>query len=323
MKNINIHFIVILVLVFIVDLISQPQNEYISDANTVLLLHLNETTGNTAYDASSYGNHGTINGNAPSEGKFFGGRQFSTNNTDLGIVLPNSSSLNITGPITIEAWIKADAYEMGGTFIIRHDEYQLCLGSFGSRGYLQFFRHVGSQWIIYQSDIQIPLNEWVHVAGVWDGSEAKVYINGSLQNITTAPNDYSPIGSPRVASHDGSILSPSTNTFVDEVRISDVARVTSTYDNISNPVVDFRLSQNYPNPFNPNTNIKFSIPNREFVTLKVFDVLGNEIATLIDEEKFSGDHSVTFNAKNLSSGVYMYRIQAGSFTETKKMTLIK
>jgi hypothetical protein len=86
---------------------------------------------------------------------------------------------------------------------------------------------------------------------------------------------------------------------------------------------EFNLSQNYPNPFNPSTKIEFKLPHKSFVTLKVFDVLGNEIATLVNEEKPSGSYEVEFDASKLPSGIYFYRIQAGSFVETKKMLLLR
>jgi len=85
----------------------------------------------------------------------------------------------------------------------------------------------------------------------------------------------------------------------------------------------FALYQNYPNPFNPTTRIKYSIADREFVTLKVYDILGKEIATLVNKEKLAGNYEVEFNGSNLSSGVYFYRIQAGEFTSTKKFILLK
>jgi uncharacterized delta-60 repeat protein len=85
----------------------------------------------------------------------------------------------------------------------------------------------------------------------------------------------------------------------------------------------FNLAQNYPNPFNPTTTIQYSIPQRSNVTLKVYDILGNEVATLVNEERARGVYSVNFDASQLASGIYFYRIQAGSFIETKKMILIK
>ena len=85
----------------------------------------------------------------------------------------------------------------------------------------------------------------------------------------------------------------------------------------------FVLTQNFPNPFNPTTTITYQIPGLSFVTLKVYDVLGNEIANLVNEEKPIGGYEVEFNAINLPSGIYFYRLRAGSFVETKKMVLLK
>ncbi len=85
----------------------------------------------------------------------------------------------------------------------------------------------------------------------------------------------------------------------------------------------FNLSQNYPNPFNPSTNISFSVGHPSFIKLKVYDVLGKEVASLLNEEKSPGKYTINFNAQNLSSGVYYYRITAGTYTETRKMVLMK
>jgi len=88
------------------------------------------------------------------------------------------------------------------------------------------------------------------------------------------------------------------------------------------PIV-FTLNQNFPNPFNPSTTIKYSIPEKSNVTLKIYDVLGNEIGTLIKEEKPAGTYEITWSEDQLPSGIYFYRLQAGSFRETKKMILMK
>ena len=93
----------------------------------------------------------------------------------------------------------------------------------------------------------------------------------------------------------------------------------------------FCLSNNYPNPFNPSTKIKYSVPQPSNVVIKVFDILGNEIETLINEEKTSGTYEVTWYAENLPSGVYFYQLRAvdpstgsgQSFIQTKKMVLMK
>jgi len=86
---------------------------------------------------------------------------------------------------------------------------------------------------------------------------------------------------------------------------------------------DFRISQNYPNPFNPSTTIEYQIPQASFVTIKVYDVLGKEIVTLVNEEKPAGIHEVNFEPKDLTSGLYLYKISAGGFEQTRKMLLLK
>jgi carboxypeptidase T len=93
--------------------------------------------------------------------------------------------------------------------------------------------------------------------------------------------------------------------------------------NDEEPVYKFSLEQNYPNPFNPTTNLKFRIPDFGLVTLKIFDVLGNEVATLINEEKPAGEYKIKFDASYLSSGIYFYELRAGSFVDMKKMILLK
>jgi hypothetical protein len=85
----------------------------------------------------------------------------------------------------------------------------------------------------------------------------------------------------------------------------------------------YKLSQNYPNPFNPVTKINYALPKSGFVTLKVYDMLGREVVSLVNENKVSGNYSVDFNASSLTSGVYFYRLEVNGFVDTKKMMLIK
>lgn len=98
--------------------------------------------------------------------------------------------------------------------------------------------------------------------------------------------------------------------------------IVNTQDQL-NPVFDYQLYQNYPNPFNPVTTIKYKIPENGFVSIKVLDFLGREIAALVNEEKQAGTYEVEFNSNNLASGVYFYCLQAGSFIQTNKMMILK
>jgi len=93
---------------------------------------------------------------------------------------------------------------------------------------------------------------------------------------------------------------------------------------ISSSVPDnFNLSQNYPNPFNPSTKIEYSITEASFVQLKVYDILGNEVAELVNEEQTAGTYRADFSGENLSSGLYIAKLQADNFTKTIKMSLLK
>ena len=86
---------------------------------------------------------------------------------------------------------------------------------------------------------------------------------------------------------------------------------------------NYALGQNYPNPFNPTSILTFAMPESGHVTLKVYNLLGQEVANLVDEVRDAGVHKVAFNASNLSAGVYLYVMQSDAFTATRRMTLLK
>lgn len=124
---------------------------------------------------------------------------------------------------------------------------------------------------------------------------------------------------------------PNENYTIDSMDVYFNNGITSVYSDDGGNIYTFELKQNYPNPFNPSTKIRFVIPNevRNLVTLKVFDILGNEIATLVNEEKSAGHYSIEFNTqqttnnKQLTSGVYFYQLRTDSFIETQKMILLR
>lgn len=125
----------------------------------------------------------------------------------------------------------------------------------------------------------------------------------------------------------GTFLNPTDRITLDFIATT----IPTSLETENTLVTDYYLAQNYPNPFNPSTKIRYSIPSviasetkqSANVTLKVYDILGNEVTTLVNEEKPAGVYEVEFNARNLSSGIYFYKLSSGSFTETKKMTVIK
>jgi hypothetical protein len=87
--------------------------------------------------------------------------------------------------------------------------------------------------------------------------------------------------------------------------------------------VTYELYQNYPNPFNPSTTIRYQVPEDGMVTLKIYDILGKEVTTLVNESKTTGRYELNFNASNLASGVYIYRIQVNDFVSSRKILLLK
>lgn len=102
------------------------------------------------------------------------------------------------------------------------------------------------------------------------------------------------------------------------------ASIITSIDNTKQDILNnFALKQNYPNPFNSTTSIEYTIPSESRIILKIFDLLGNEVATLVDEIKSSGSHSVKFDTDKLSSGIYYYKLTSGGFSETRKMVLLR
>jgi hypothetical protein len=144
--------------------------------------------------------------------------------------------------------------------------------------------------------------------------------------LPNAPNRYIAF---RYLIYDGGPAGTSSdNIYLDNVRIT---RYDSTGTGVGDPTGPvaglipkvFALSQNYPNPFNPMTTIKYDLPKDARVTLTIYDLLGRRVATLVDEEQRAGYRSVAWNGANVASGVYLYRIQAGEFTQTRRMLLLK
>jgi hypothetical protein len=114
-----------------------------------------------------------------------------------------------------------------------------------------------------------------------------------------------------------------TNNSTEDFEVTGEVKTTGLSRSDSRTPGNFALEQNYPNPFNPATTIRFSLPARSFVRLSVYDVLGNEVAVLLNGDQTEGMHSVPFNASSFSSGVYFYQLSTGARIETKRMQLIK
>jgi Zinc carboxypeptidase/Secretion system C-terminal sorting domain len=192
------------------------------------------------------------------------------------------------------------------------------------RSFLYYIKETlnGIKGTVTDSLTNAPLKAKIYVAGqndtTWIYSDTICgdyhrMINAGTYSLTfTAPNYYPKTVTGITAINDSAV--------VYNVKLR--SRLTSVGNEVTD-VTSFNLYQNYPNPFNPVTNIKFDLKENSFVTLKIYDAAGKEIQTLVNSRLNAGQHSFNWNAENFSSGVYFYKISAGSFSDIKKMLYIK
>ncbi|MDP3580776.1 MAG: LamG-like jellyroll fold domain-containing protein [Ignavibacteria bacterium] len=191
-------------------------------------------------------------------------------------------------------------------------------------------------------EIDLISGQWIHLVGVYDGTAAKIYLNGVLKDSHPLTGNVKP----------GQVLMLGRNAIVgpvyykgnlDNIHVFSKAltqdEITDLYQNITNlaikdPVgveenlaetipVSFSLSQNYPNPFNPQTKINYALPKSGVVTIKLYDILGKEVEIIENGFKNAGNYSVSFDAGHLASGVYIYKMVSGDFSASKKLLLLK
>jgi hypothetical protein len=292
------------------------------------------------------------------------------------VSLGNSTVFDVDTTVTYEAWIRPDstsAFIFNKWVNFQEDKQMTYSGD-----KVAFYMHNAFSGVSLVSSSSVPKHQYTHVAATYDGTTAKLYINGVFDTSKS-------VGFPVSNSAGVLYLAHNPDRFdnqsafmgvIDEFRIWNIARTeseiqstmnqsltgnepgligywkfdegqgTTTADatsNLNNGTISgavwipgvssaenknyastsFRILQNYPNPFNPTTTIRYSVSELTKISLRVFDILGNEIATLVNEEKLAGTYEIDFNAQHLSSGIYFYRLQAGSFVETKKMILLR
>jgi hypothetical protein len=195
-------------------------------------------------------------------------------------------------------------------------------GAFSTTGYLiscpmpgSYVFHIvfdGSNYIIYRNGVQLLSNPSTTPVGTGTGFKVGGYSTSSYSlNAGGKMDEF------RLYNR---ALTPAEITATWNIELGVTTGVTPINTQIPN---DYSLSQNYPNPFNPVTKINFSLPKNGLVTLKVYDVLGKEVKTLVNEVKNAGTYVVDFSGTSLSSGTYFYRLESNGFVETKKMMLIK
>jgi photosystem II stability/assembly factor-like uncharacterized protein len=192
----------------------------------------------------------------------------------------------------------------------------------GSNSFFMFTSNGGASWTSRSSGIQVGLNglHFVNQSKGWTVGGV-----GTLYSTTNAGQNWVLESTPTIQDIN------SIHSF-DEVNawaVGNIGAIVTNYtpttgiESNGNNVTNFMLEQNYPNPFNPSTRISFNLLSREFVTLKVYNALGSEVATLLKENLPGGYYEIEFNGYGLQSGVYFYELSSNNFVETKKMLLLK
>ncbi|MCL6099457.1 MAG: laminin G [Bacteroidetes bacterium] len=287
---------------------------------------------------------------------------YSFNGTTDNIRVPNSSSLNFGSSITVSLWFKIGTLYNREAFLISHGSWQnrwkISITNKKIRWTIKTDSTVNnSDTKDLDSETSLVANRWYLVTATYSGSDMELWINGELDSFTTWSGKILP------TTYDLTIaqMLPNDNNYnfngvIDDVRLYDyalsVGEIQKLYDFQTDVKIgesedlpgEFQLYQNYPNPFNPETVISYRLSAAGNVSLKVYDILGREVATLVHEYQTAGIHNYKFLASRdarfarevrrasrsgsiinsqLTSGVYFYRLVAGSFSSTKKMLLIK
>ena len=232
----------------------------------------------------------------------------------------------------------------------RENSLGIVIGAFGSKPNIDSATIYNPPLLLFPNELVNPGHTWDfdwpegggHYANSVESISETVEVPAGTFNdcikirrlVTNATGDTMRMDNTYLAQNVGEILSatffPANSIY--NLELMEYFIVTSTGDEgIPGTPANFKLQQNYPNPFNPTTKINYQIPERVFVTLKVYDVLGNEVATLVNENQPSGVYKIEFDGNELTSGIYIYKLQTGdpstnsgqSFMDIKKMILLK
>lgn len=198
-------------------------------------------------------------------------------------------------------------------------------GIWAGAGKLHFSPDNGESWI--EKDPYLTASLIVSGNNVFQGKYGFAYSTDNGESFTDYNEGIANIDRVLSMLYDGEfIIIGLDGPGIYKIAVSELG-ITTSVEQTEELAYNYELSQNYPNPFNPSTTIRFSIPESGFVSLKVYDMLGKEVASLVNEELPTGTYNAVFDATstsmNLSSGIYFYRLEANNFVQTKKLTLIK
>lgn len=295
-----------------------------------------------ANDLSGFNNNGTVSGallTADRWGNTASAYSFDGVNDNIRVL--SSTSLNFQNSVTINFWIKV------GEFFER-EAYPLSHGNWENRWKISITnKHI--RWTVktdqgtkdLDSETELILNTLYNVTALYNGSDYEIYINGELDALSSFSGL---IPTTTIDLMISQVLPGNTQYnfkgVLDDIRIYNYALSYNSIQSLYDYIVDvndereteipknYGLTQNYPNPFNSQTNIEFQVPNQSIIKLEIYDILGQKIITLINQEKYPGSYSVNWNGKNefgdsVNSGIYFIKFSSDNFSDTKKMTLLK
>jgi hypothetical protein len=296
-----------------------------------------------ANDESGFNNNGIVSGATLVSDRWgYPSSAYSFDGVNDNISVISSPSLNFQNRTTINFWIKV------GEFFDR-ESYPLSHGNYENRWKVSITnKHI--RWTIINTDsvikdldseTELVKDNLYNVTVLYDGNDYEIYINGELDAFSSFS------GSIRTTSKDlmfGQVLPGNTQYnfkgILDDIRIYNYALSYGSIQSLNDFITDveeeqeiklpnnFGLTQNYPNPFNGQTNIEFQLSNQSSVKLEIFNILGQRIKSLMNEEKSPGYYSISWDGKNdfgelVNSGIYFIKISADKFSDIKKMTLLK
>jgi glycerophosphoryl diester phosphodiesterase len=304
---------------------------------------LDEGMDSTAVDVSGNGNHGKL-GNAPlwSPGLF--GNALSFNGYDQYVAIPQSASLNIdTSAVTLSLWIKLNYLPTAMSFGVGpiYDAPLDCYVIYEDKANKELRFKVTTDKGAERPGIpesKLTTGQWLHIVGVYDGTQAMIYLNGELMDThpnligKVKPNQVARLGNDGVNYFSGDIDNVQVYRkalSADDIRYlyTGIKRSTSVEEQVALPEI-CSLSQNYPNPFNPVTTLSYDITRKGLVSLTVYDLLGRRVAELVNRVQEPGRYQVSWNATDLnglpvSSGVYLCRLTTDNYTALRKMILVR
>ena len=295
-----------------------------------------------ANDLSVFSNNGTVSGALLTTDRFGNtGSAYYFDGINDNIRVLSSTSLNFQNSVTINFWIKV------GDFFDR-EAYPLSHGNWENRWKISITnKHI--RWTVktnqgtkdLDSETELIKNKLYNVTALYNGYDFEIYINGELDAFTSFSGL---ILTTTIDLMIGQVLPNNTQYnfkgVLDDIRIYNYAlsysKIKSLYDFVVNVSDEnkvqlpenYRLTQNYPNPFNNQTNIEFQVPNQSLIKLEIYNILGQKIRTLINQEKNPGTYSASWDGENdfgdsVNSGIYFLKFSSDKFSEIKKMTLLK